>query len=91
VLASCENTPPLRANRTPWAGSNESPATGGSGAGPSEPGSGGAADAPPAPAAVGPAQPRVIAIGDLHSDIGSTRKAFQLAGATDENDDWIGG
>lgn len=43
------------------------------------------------PAAVGPARPRVVAIGDLHSDIGSARKAFQLAGATDENDEWVGG
>lgn len=38
-----------------------------------------------------PAQPRVVAIGDLHSDIEATRRAFRLAGATDENDGWIGG
>ena len=38
-----------------------------------------------------PAQPRVVAIGDLHSDIQATRQAFQLAGGTDENDVWIGG
>jgi hypothetical protein len=44
-----------------------------------------------APDSLLPAQPRVIAIGDLHSDIQATRKAFQLAGATDENDVWIGG
>jgi len=30
-------------------------------------------------------------MGDLHSDIGSTRAAFQLAGATNGNDEWIGG
>ena len=33
---------------------------------------------------------RVVAIGDLHADIGVTRKAFLLAGATDGNDQWIG-
>jgi hypothetical protein len=30
-------------------------------------------------------------MGDLHSDIHAARQAFQLAGATDENDAWIGG
>jgi Calcineurin-like phosphoesterase len=45
----------------------------------------------PAPEAGPTARPRVVAIGDLHSDIGSTRSAFQLAGATDANDIWIGG
>jgi len=34
---------------------------------------------------------RVVVIGDLHADIGVTRRAFQLAGATDRNDEWIGG
>lgn len=33
---------------------------------------------------------RVVAIGDLHADIGVTRKAFRLAGATNEKDEWIG-
>jgi hypothetical protein len=33
---------------------------------------------------------RVVAIGDLHSDIGITRRAFRLAGATNEKDEWIG-
>lgn len=50
-----------------------------------------AADALDAPDALWPAQPRVVAIGDLHSDIDATRRAFQLAGGTDENDEWIGG
>jgi hypothetical protein len=38
------------------------------------------------------AQPagRVVAIGDLHADIGVTRRAFRLAGATNEKDEWIG-
>lgn len=35
--------------------------------------------------------PRVVAIGDLHSDINATRAAFQLAGAVDANDEWVGG
>lgn len=34
---------------------------------------------------------RVVAIGDLHSDINATRQVFRLAGATNENDEWIGG
>ncbi len=34
---------------------------------------------------------RVVAIGDIHADIGSARAAFQLAGAIDEHDEWIGG
>ncbi len=34
---------------------------------------------------------RVIAIGDIHSDINVMRQAFRLAGATNENDEWIGG
>jgi hypothetical protein len=56
-------------------------------------GSAGTTHTPPltVPESVLPAQPRVVAIGDLHSDIGSTRKAFQLAGATDAADNWVGG
>lgn len=38
-----------------------------------------------------PTGQRLVAIGDLHADIGSARAAFQLAGAIDENDQWIGG
>ncbi|MBN4075144.1 MAG: calcineurin [SAR86 cluster bacterium] len=34
---------------------------------------------------------RIIAIGDIHSDIGVMQQVFQLAGATNENDEWIGG
>jgi hypothetical protein len=37
-----------------------------------------------------PATARVVAMGDLHADIGVTRKAFQLAGATNSKDEWIG-
>lgn len=66
------------------------PANGGSPGAPPGPGTGGAHDAPRPPSKV-PAQHRVVAIGDLHSDITSTRKAFQLAGAMNENDEWIGG
>jgi hypothetical protein len=85
ALFACEAAPSrVSVKRVPWGAIH-----GSGGANPT--GSGGNGEVPPAPAAVGPAQPRVVAIGDLHSDIGSTRKAFQLAGATDENDDWIGG
>lgn len=37
-----------------------------------------------------PAQ-RIVVIGDLHADIQVTHKAFQLAGATDDANQWIGG
>jgi hypothetical protein len=55
-------------------------------------GSGGTAvEALDAPDSLWPAQPRVVVIGDLHSDIHAARQAFQLAGGTDESDAWIGG
>lgn len=34
---------------------------------------------------------RIVAIGDLHGDLDSTRQALMLAGAIDEADRWIGG
>ena len=37
-----------------------------------------------------PPRGRVVAMGDLHADIGVTRRAFRLAGATNANDEWIG-
>lgn len=43
------------------------------------------------PDSVGPAVPRVVVMGDLHSDLDAARKAFQLAGGTDADDAWIGG
>lgn len=43
------------------------------------------------PPLVLPAVPRLVAIGDVHGDIEKTRRAFRLAGATDENDRWVGG
>ena len=36
-------------------------------------------------------EPRIVAIGDLHGDLATTRIALQLAGAIDEHDQWIGG
>jgi hypothetical protein len=38
-----------------------------------------------------PAPDRVVAIGDLHGDLDSTRRALKLAGAIDDSDQWIGG
>lgn len=38
-----------------------------------------------------PAAPRVVAIGDLHGDMASTRAALRLAGAIDEKEHWSGG
>ncbi|HEY3494412.1 MAG TPA: metallophosphoesterase [Polyangiaceae bacterium] len=37
-----------------------------------------------------PAAERIVAIGDLHGDLASTREALRLAGAIDETDHWIG-
>ncbi len=34
---------------------------------------------------------RIVAMGDLHGDLGATRQALRLAGAIDESDHWIGG
>jgi hypothetical protein len=34
---------------------------------------------------------RIVAMGDLHGDLGATRQALRLAGAIDEKDHWVGG
>jgi len=38
-----------------------------------------------------PAPPRLVAIGDVHGDLGATKRALRLAGAIDERDAWVGG
>jgi hypothetical protein len=38
-----------------------------------------------------PAAPRIVAIGDLHGDLDSARRALRLAGAIDDRDAWAGG
>jgi hypothetical protein len=38
-----------------------------------------------------PAAERVVAVGDLHGDLASTREALRLAGAIDDEDHWVGG
>jgi hypothetical protein len=38
-----------------------------------------------------PGVERLVAIGDLHGDLGAARRALRLAGAIDEADQWIGG
>jgi hypothetical protein len=38
-----------------------------------------------------PAPDRVVAIGDIHADMRVLRRAFELAGATNARDEWIGG
>ncbi|HEX4445421.1 MAG TPA: metallophosphoesterase [Polyangiaceae bacterium] len=38
-----------------------------------------------------PAAPRVVAIGDLHGDLGHARRALRLSGAIDDHDRWAGG
>lgn len=38
-----------------------------------------------------PAAPRIVAIGDLHGDAKAAKRAFALAGATDDKGKWIGG
>ncbi len=37
------------------------------------------------------ARPRVVAIGDIHGDLGAARAALVMAGAIDAKDRWIGG
>lgn len=37
------------------------------------------------------AQPRIVALGDVHGDLEATRSALRLAGAIDDDDRWIGG
>jgi hypothetical protein len=37
-----------------------------------------------------PAPKRLVAIGDLHGDLGGTRAALRAAGAIDDHDHWIG-
>jgi hypothetical protein len=88
AMHGCSDSLPLDMSRTPPGGMHSSAgAPPGAGAG-----SGGtSSDAPEGPNSLWPAQPRVVVIGDLHSDINATRQAFQLAGGTDENDVWIGG
>jgi hypothetical protein len=34
---------------------------------------------------------RLVAIGDLHADLANARRAFRLAGATNDRDEWVGG
>uniref|UniRef100_A0A061QQ36 Metallo-dependent phosphatase n=1 Tax=Tetraselmis sp. GSL018 TaxID=582737 RepID=A0A061QQ36_9CHLO len=38
-----------------------------------------------------PAVERLIAVGDLHGDLEKCKRAFKLAGVTDENDHWCAG
>jgi hypothetical protein len=38
-----------------------------------------------------PAPERLVAIGDLHGDLGATRRVLRLAGAIDAGDAWVGG
>jgi hypothetical protein len=38
-----------------------------------------------------PAQPRVIALGDVHGDLAATRRALRLGGVLDDADHWQGG
>ena len=38
-----------------------------------------------------PAAPRVVAVGDIHGDIGAARAALRAAGAIDDKDHWAGG
>jgi len=45
----------------------------------------------PAPTFVEAQGRRVVAIGDVHGDMASTRSALKLAGAIDDQDNWIGG
>lgn len=46
---------------------------------------------PPAPPTFYPATERIVAIGDVHGDLGAARRALRLAGAIDASDRWSGG
>lgn len=46
---------------------------------------------PPQPPLALPAVPRLVAVGDLHGDLGKARRAFRLAGLIDAQDRWAGG
>ena len=67
-----------------------------------DPGAEASASADPAPAGAAvptegapptklPATARIVAIGDVHGDLVATRRVLRLAGATDDDDAWIGG
>ncbi|KAK2076604.1 hypothetical protein QBZ16_005364 [Prototheca wickerhamii] len=43
------------------------------------------------PASVLPAPARIVAIGDLHGDLGKAKRAFRVAGVVDARGDWCGG
>lgn len=45
----------------------------------------------PLPPSTHPAVARLVAIGDVHGDLGAFRRALRLAGAIDERDRWSGG
>lgn len=48
--------------------------------------------APPQPPPLAlPAVSRLVAVGDLHGDLGKARCAFRLAGLIDGQDRWAGG
>jgi hypothetical protein len=38
-----------------------------------------------------PVAERLIAIGDIHGDLGAARRALKLGGAINQEDDWVGG
>jgi hypothetical protein len=38
-----------------------------------------------------PERPRILAMGDLHGDLASTRRALRFSGVIDEQDHWLGG
>ncbi len=79
VVAGCSgSTEPPRAPRAPRRSSEASPST------EAEP----IAALPPSTL---PAPERLVAIGDLHGDLGALERALRLAGAIDASDHWSGG
>lgn len=76
VLAAQEGLPAVASAASAGAGGSNAGGAGGS-----------------SPAAAGEHQPlpgRLIAIGDVHGDLGATRAALRLGGAIDGDDRWIG-
>jgi hypothetical protein len=46
---------------------------------------------PPLPPLRLPPAERLVAVGDLHGDLGKAQRAFRLAGLTNDHDHWVGG
>ncbi len=88
ALAGCESTPAKHDPKAEGAARSDRTASA-----PPAPSSGARSPsvAPPAVATRYATKERIVAIGDLHGDLGATRAALRLARVLDEQDRWSGG